>query len=448
MLEGKKVLLSAWGTQGGADDVVSSLINGFRQRGIESDLLYHSPGFDKRQFTKPYIGRFLLSAFKLLKRYGYQRFIEQGSVRFMPGGSGEEQKFRWNQFIRNTNWQDYAVIDFHSCTFASTELDTLKEAASNIPLVAHVHGVNSHAALIEDKDKLLKEFPVSKLQTVPEHVKKQLRDKYNPLCSARYQENLLDAADKLTFLTRFTHDITSFWYPKLGDDDRVKFIPNGSDFHKHADDPSVERRATEIRHTIGNDAKIIMYSGRIVPPKGASDLAMAFDKIKEVHPDVKLLLSGRYDPTYKMPDSSNNDGSAAVYHYIRPEFHDDIIYMGWASNKKELAARLKAADVLALPSYHETFSIAALESMFMGTPVVLGDVDGSSEVYVKPQLAYGVTPGDIDEMVSHFNDIFNNPGRAQRDARVVKDTVNERYSLSSVINKTIGLYESAIQEKR
>ncbi|MBW2618018.1 MAG: glycosyltransferase, partial [Deltaproteobacteria bacterium] len=48
-----------------------------------------------------------------------------------------------------------------------------------------------------------------------------------------------------------------------------------------------------------------------------------------------------------------------------------------------LPAYYKAADVFALPSYHESFGLVTLESLACGTPVVATNVGGLSE-FIRP----------------------------------------------------------------
>ena len=83
----------------------------------------------------------------------------------------------------------------------------------------------------------------------------------------------------------------------------------------------------------------------------------------------------------------------------------------------------------------------------MGTPVIMGDVDGSPEVYVKPKLAYGTKPGDIDRMVHLFNYLFEDSGRAKQNAAHVQNVVNQKYKKDMIIDATIGMYNAALFKK-
>ena len=84
----------------------------------------------------------------------------------------------------------------------------------------------------------------------------------------------------------------------------------------------------------------------------------------------------------------------------------------------------------------------------MGVPVVMGDVDGSHEVYVQPQLAYGTKPGDVDRMCQLFDYLFEDPSRAKQNAGHVQKIVNKRYKLEYIVDQTLTAYKSAIAEKR
>ncbi|MFH2028879.1 MAG: glycosyltransferase family 4 protein [Nanoarchaeota archaeon] len=404
-----KILFSAWGANGGVDSVVASYRKSMRERGIKSDLIINDPHNLMIQF------------------------ISDTEHRVEPYADFLKRDFR-----------QYAVFDLHSCNFTTDQLNALRQRSEHIPIVAHVHGLNAHVGLVENYERY--GHSPDQVEERIAHIRANLTDptiqhemdQYKSWDACFWQEELLKRADNLVFLTEFTRDKYRMWYSEhVRGNDAELIIPNGSDFHKYADDPSVVQLAAQKRADIGS-GPIIMYSGRITPPKGATDLAKAFDRIKEQYPTAKLLLVGDFWPV---------DDKSCVMAHVRPDYHKDVIHTGWVADKKELAAYLKASDVMVLPSYHETFSISALEGMFMGTPVLMGDIDGSHEVYVEPCLAYGAKPGDVERMLHIFKYLFEDPERAKGNAAHVKQVVNEKYRIDNVVDQTIGLYNAAICQR-
>jgi len=108
---------------------------------------------------------------------------------------------------------------------------------------------------------------------------------------------------------------------------------------------------------------------------------------------------------------------------------------------------IKACDVMTLTSHSvETFSLAALESMAMGKPVVMTDIGGARE-----QVEHGVTgliyqPGDTEALTRHLNQLLD-PAVRTRMASAALARVTNLFSLPTMINSytqaLIGLAASA-----
>jgi glycosyltransferase involved in cell wall biosynthesis len=401
-----KILLSTWGSTGGVDIVVNNLVKGLADRGISADYITHNPNDSSVQIHSENRTHF------------YKSFYD---------------------FLIGVHLDNYAIVNLHSCTFSEEDITMLRIAAEHLPIIYHVHGVTSHAMHVEIQERGAESDIryIEWLRTQPiEQQDQRFRRDIKRDRSCQLQEVLFKEANTLIFLNDFTRSAFREWYPEHSQGDgRELIIPNGSDFHIYADSIKVQKRAEEIRSEIGKDSKIIMYSGRIVQEKGAPDLAAAFDKIKESYPEAKLLLVG-----------TAYNGTSCIFDQIREQFRGDVIMPGWLTEKAELAAYLKAADVLVIPSYHENFSVAALEAMFLGVPVIMGDVDGSHEVYVEPQLAYGTKPGDIGRMVQLFNYLFEDKSRAMQNASHVQEVVNQKYMQDMVVDSTIGMYSSVLYQ--
>ena len=400
-----RILFSGWGSNGGVDAVVKSLRTKLETRNIGSDFIQYDPNSRVVGFSEE---------------------------------NNNPTWYNFEDFVNKINWAKYVVIDLHSCNFHKEDLKKIRIIAEHIPIIYHVHGLIAHYGRLEAEESqdtsmidVMNWLNSRPIETREKEIKKYFKDWQ----ACKLQEMLLEEADKLIYLTNFTYKASQEWYPECSKGNkREVIIPNGSDFHIYSEDSRVKEEARNIRSKFGgNNAKIIIYSGRITVPKGAADLAKAFDKIKEKYGEATLLMVG-----------DAYEGKDLVYDNIRPEYRDSVIFTGWLKDKEDLAAHLKAADVLAIPSHHETFSIAALEGMFMGTPVIMGDVDGSHEVYVEPQLAYGTKPGDTNRMVDLFNYLFENKERATKNASHVRMVVNEKYNLDKVTDMNLGLYSQAV----
>lgn len=106
------------------------------------------------------------------------------------------------------------------------------------------------------------------------------------------------------------------------------------------------------RYGLGN-ATVCLFLGRLHPRKGVEVLARAF--LVANAPDSRLVIAG--------PDEG-------ALNSLRPLLNDRIIVTGYLQNRERLEA-LASADLFALPAVGEGLSMAALEAMASGIPVIL-----------------------------------------------------------------------------
>lgn len=116
---------------------------------------------------------------------------------------------------------------------------------------------------------------------------------------------------------------------------------------------------------------------------------------------------------------------------------DDIFVTGYQSDVRPWLA---ACDVVTLPSNSESFSIAALEAMSMGKPMLMSDVGGARE-----QVEHGVNglvfvPGDVAAFANCLDTCWD-PQRAQAMGAAARARVERDFSISSMV----GHYEALLR---
>lgn len=388
-----RVLFYTWEVNGGTTSVVKSLQEGLDLRGIGSDIAYHN--------------------FERQVRYEEQK---KGKNEFFPT---LESLAEWLSKTKK-----YELVHSHACT-ASDYTITYMIGKFDSPLIYTAHGILAHEIVKHPKNAEYAEWlsrqPLDRQRDV---VREDLRDRIST------QTAMFRHAKKIIHLSNYFDNIFRFYYPEYADKSVV--IPNGSDFHKFANDEEVNRKALEIRNSFSGGRKsIILCSGRLREEKGVYDLARAFNKIREGNDNASLLFVGEGD----------TDGIIAN---VKEKNRSDVAFMNWTHDRKTLAAIYKAADVTVIPTYHENFCLTALESMMVGTPVVISDVDGPHELYVEPMLAYGCTPGDANSIADRVDWVLRNPKDAKRNASMVQRIATGRFGLDKWVNSTLKSYEDIL----
>ncbi len=136
------------------------------------------------------------------------------------------------------------------------------------------------------------------------------------------------------------------------------------------------------------DKTYLLSLGRLdVEQKGLDLLLEAFAPLVQNRPDLHLVLAG-----------PNEDGGQAALQQMADAWGitDHIIFTGLITGKDKLAA-LQDADIFVLPSRFEGLSIALLEALYMGIPMLVTDRVGLSR-QIAERKAGIMVPLGVDEI--------------------------------------------------
>ena len=124
----------------------------------------------------------------------------------------------------------------------------------------------------------------------------------------------------------------------------------------------------QARDRLGlNGEKVFLYVGRLEPLKGIELLLHTTAHLETSEPVRVLVVGGSSDGDKEMDRLKEVAKSLKV---------DDVIDFVGRVDQEELPYYYNAADVCVVPSYYESFGLAALEAMACGTPVVAARVGG------------------------------------------------------------------------
>ncbi|WP_211246343.1 D-inositol-3-phosphate glycosyltransferase [Amycolatopsis taiwanensis] len=130
------------------------------------------------------------------------------------------------------------------------------------------------------------------------------------------------------------------------------------------------------RHRLGlpRDAVVLAFAGRIQPLKAPDVLLYAAARLLEQRPELRDRLvvlvvggpsgSGLQTGPGMLRDLAGSLGIERQTRFLPPQ------------SGERLAEVYRAADVVAVPSYNESFGLVALEAQACGTPVVAAEVGG------------------------------------------------------------------------
>jgi glycosyltransferase involved in cell wall biosynthesis len=178
--------------------------------------------------------------------------------------------------------------------------------------------------------------------------------------------------------------------------------------------------------------KTFLFMGRIFPGKGLEELFAAFQQIQKEFPEWKLLIGGTGDASYEASLKAQYAGI------------DDCIWLGWVSGKQK-EELLKLAGVFVLPSYGEGQSIAILEAMGAGIPVVTTEVGGNSFLIESGKSGILVAPKDTNAFYRGMKRLVEDADFRASLANEARKRVETVFEYQHVKEQLDNLYKDLLQ---
>ncbi len=205
---------------------------------------------------------------------------------------------------------------------------------------------------------------------------------------------------------------------------RIIVIPNGVN---EEDFPITDRQIFLNRHHLP-DAPLILFMGRLNPIKGPDILLQAYIQVRKKISKFHLVFAG--PDGGMLADLHNEVKQAGLAEYVH--------FIDYVSGKDKVAAYYHS-QLLVVPSRQEAMSIVALEAGICGTPVLLTDQCGFSEVQeVDARLEVAAT---VDGIASGLINLLANETVLKQIAPVWKDFVVQHFSWNNIVQDYIHLYE-------
>jgi len=215
---------------------------------------------------------------------------------------------------------------------------------------------------------------------------------------------------------------------------RMQIIPCGVDLNlfRPVDQATARRQ-------LGFDPaeKLLLYVGRLEPEKGIERLLAAIGHLKEL-PNIKLAViggDGHHEPEFQRLLQLSKE----------LDIRDKVFFAGRV-DQQDLPAYYSAANLLVVPSHHESFGMVALEALACGTPVVASDVGAMRSIIIENETGCVVSqadpPGLADKIEAYFKELrfrFSSPETIRDSVAkfawpIIADALTEEYL--AVLNQT------------
>ena len=222
---------------------------------------------------------------------------------------------------------------------------------------------------------------------------------------------------------------------------RIRVIPPSLDterFGIHADGIDVRKKLG-----LGIEEKVILFVGNLTQTKGLDLLLVAFKNLSSVYPRLRLVY------TVEKGSAITNEREGVIGDLIRRlDISDKIVELGFVDDMPSLMA---ACDVFVLP-YRNTdgpsdYSIAMLEAMLVGRPVVATRVGANPEIIRDGETGILVEEDNVEALVRGIVEVLDNPVNAKAMGETGRHVVKERFDAAEIACKFEKLYCEVLKGK-
>ena len=211
---------------------------------------------------------------------------------------------------------------------------------------------------------------------------------------------------------------------------RVAVVPPGVDADLFA---PRDRREARQRVGLGTDERVILFVGRPEPFKGPDVLVRALPHLSGFGP-VRLVMVG---------GSSEEHDASWLMDLAASEGVGDMVRWQQAIPQQDLPDFYAAADVVAVPSFHETFGLAALEAMACGVPVIAADVGGLRSLVLNRETGCLVASHEPEDFAAHLRALLVDPSLREEMGRAARRWAL-RFTWDQTANSAFAAYGAAV----
>jgi glycosyltransferase involved in cell wall biosynthesis len=178
------------------------------------------------------------------------------------------------------------------------------------------------------------------------------------------------------------------------DNSQIKFIPNCINEGRAKEVKKIEKALMQNRLNFNNEKFNIVCVASIQKRKGQDLIFNSIKKIINQMPDIHFHIVGKE----KKPESEKMISEIPKTHMKYFTFH---------GSKDNALEYMRASDAMILPSRSEAFPRVTLESIAVGTPVIISDVDGNTEQIIHNKTGKVFSNEDCDQMIDCIKDLYD-----------------------------------------
>ena len=181
------------------------------------------------------------------------------------------------------------------------------------------------------------------------------------------------------------------------------------------------------------ETPVIGMVANLVPVKRHDLLLKALMKVRERVPDVKCLLIGDGVLRATLEGMVQQMGLS-----------ETVVFLG---SRPDVAGLLPALDVFVLSSDSESFSMAIVEAMASGKPVIATNSGGPGEIVIEGETGFLVPIGQPSSLAEKITLLLQNPTLAHQMGQKARCRAVNCFSLERMISAREMLFSDLLERE-
>jgi glycosyltransferase involved in cell wall biosynthesis len=206
----------------------------------------------------------------------------------------------------------------------------------------------------------------------------------------------------------------------------ARMIANGVDATRFKPGPSTKR----VEWGVPSDEVVVLLARRLVPKNGVVYFAKAIEHLP--NKNVCIVIAGDGIEREEMKKILTEAGRL-----------NSCVFLGSVSNQ-DMPDIYRASDIAVLPSLAEATSIAGLEAMACGLPLVGTSVGGIPAIIDDGQSGIIVPPRDPKALAGALTRLVNSPELRQDMGKRALERIEKEFSWPMIAHQTHEAYKACL----
>ena len=219
--------------------------------------------------------------------------------------------------------------------------------------------------------------------------------------------------------------------------EKITLIPQSVNQERYSPATAEDRTKLREKLELPVDAKIAVYTGRIVSYKGVPKLVEVWRTLRTEHPEAVLVVCGSGGVDIF---ACEEEVRAAVKEHGL-EAH--ILMPGSVTNVDEY---MRASDIFVLPTENDAFPLCLLEAMACAMPIVTTTVGGLKDVMVHEDNGLVMQPGSTEDLHVCLTRLLEDAELGQRVGKRAREDVDAKYTRDIIARQYVALFETCMNQ--